>query len=307
MDFNEFKSAHPEYARTCEILERESPALSRSAETVFRMQGRRLARTADDIIAYLESAQSAERFMGMYIRRVASLMKMQEQFDRDPRLETLGDPNLLIPREEYNLALLLSIVFSNHRFEIMEQLKLFLESLARPRGRIAAVGAGAGWELKLIAERLPGWESEGYDLDPGALQEANRLLSYFGCSEKIRLAEEFPLERISDEFRGAYDGIVLCEILEHLPDPRAALESCRAYLRSNGRLFVTMAVNLAQEDHIYLYADLKSCREQISGAGLSVLHEWVAPVALRPLSKDRNRETDFRNGNYIAVLTAEES
>jgi hypothetical protein len=61
-----------------------------------------------------------------------------------------------------------------------------------------------------------------------------------------------------------------------------------------------MAVNIAQEDHIYLYPDLESCRRQVRGAGLDIVHEWISPhTAVVPPADLAGREYNFRRGNYI--------
>jgi len=67
MNFSDFRQNCPPYARAAAILERDCPILFRSAETVFRMQGR---------------------------------------FEQDPRLENLNESDRPVLSEDYNLTLL---------------------------------------------------------------------------------------------------------------------------------------------------------------------------------------------------------
>jgi 2-polyprenyl-3-methyl-5-hydroxy-6-metoxy-1,4-benzoquinol methylase len=99
---------------------------------------------------------------------------------------------------------------------------------------------------------------------------------------------------------GRYDAIIMCELCEHLRDPLRALTRVREYLKDDGRAFVTMAINLAQEDHVFVYPTVEACRSQLRRSGLHTVAEWLAPQVF--LSIPPNREQNFRKGNYIAVV-----
>lgn len=302
-DFAEFRSAHPGYNRTFEALERLSPMMARSAKAVFLNQGAEaLVQTALPIIDYCEKHFPAD-YLERYIRRTETLAEMQMQFAKDPSVRSLngyGTPAAVVSTETYNIALLLSIVFSNHRFEIMKQLCSFLKLLSeKSSGRIAAVGIGTGYELALAGHALPDWVTHGFD--PNADEkEIRRMLAFMQVSPG-RIANTSIQRDFSSEIHPRselYDAIVLCEILEHLSDPVAMLDRARRSLRPGGRVFLTMAVNLAQEDHIYLYESPAACREQIRQAGFVIQYEDFAPVTLRRITEaDR---TAGAYGNFIA-------
>ena len=112
------------------------------------------------------------------------------------------------------------------------------------------------------------WEIESYDIDESVQTEARGFLEYFGVKRAVKWGREFPLDNPPDSFRGRYDAIVMCELLEHLYNPRQALASARECLNPEGRIFATMAINIAQEDHVYLYPNVPSCRDQVREAGL---------------------------------------
>jgi 2-polyprenyl-3-methyl-5-hydroxy-6-metoxy-1,4-benzoquinol methylase len=147
---------------------------------------------------------------------------------------------------------------------------------------------------------LTGWQIEAYDTDSQMADKARQLLDFFGISEDIFLGGYFPLDQCPDESRGRYDAIVLSEVLEHLADPAEALGTLRDCLRDDGLMFATMAINIAQEDHVFLYPTVNSCREQIQNCGLVVARELISPQTVFTLPEDR--ENGFKRGNYIAVL-----
>jgi len=266
---------------------------------VYELRPEALGPVADEILAFVQYAFPFD-YIGAYISRVNRMAELQGRFEANPSPATLGDSSV-VSSDAYSLALLLSIVFTNHRFEIMQVLARFLRELhADSAGRIASIGCGTGYELKLAAEMLPSWRIEGYDTDAEMRARAEQLLGFFLVSTKVDFRAAFPLEAATPEVAGQYDAIILCEVLEHLADPAQALRTLRECLKDSGKMFATMAINIAQEDHVFLYPDIESCRRQMRDSGLEVEYEWIAPQTIR--FPPANRETGFKKGNYIAIV-----
>ena len=301
--FDVFLKAHPLYGAAYERLLAASRLLGTSAQLVYELHPETLGPVADEILSFVESAYPGD-YAEAYLARVNRMAKLQERFDANPTSATLSDGSA-VPAEAYSLALLLSIVFTNHRFEILEALKTFLQQLpADAAGTIASIGCGTGYELKLAAERLPAWSIEGYDTDAEMRAGAKRLLQFFRVAKPVDFRVEFNLNEPPQPSGQHYDAIILCEVLEHLPDPARALATLRECLTDGGTMFVTMAINIAQEDHIFLYPDIESCRRQISESGLKVKCEWIAPQTIRFPPQDR--KIGFKKGNYIAIVSRDE-
>lgn len=297
--FEAFLEAHPLYRAAFESLSANSRILETSSQLVYELHGDALGPVANDILSFVTHAYAAD-YIDRYIARLNRLAELQRRFDRNPSVSTLGDSGA-VKSEAYSLALLLSIVLTNHRFEIMDALSSFLESMNGGSAGVAAfIGAGTGYELKLAAQLLPDWTIEAYDTDAEIRTVANDLLTFFAVSKAVDFQIEFPLENPTPEVLKRYDAVVLCEVLEHLPDPLRALQTLRACLTDTGRMFVTMAINIAQEDHVFLYPDIESCRRQIREAELQIVQEWISPqtIFMPPV----NREQGFKKGNYMAVV-----
>jgi SAM-dependent methyltransferase len=304
-DFESFLEAHPLYRSAFSELAASSRLLEISAELVYETHGEALARVVDDILAFVEHT-CAPGYVERYVSRVNDLSDLQLKFDSNPSVSTLGDSSAIVDADTYGLSLLLSIIFANHRFEIIQQLLSFLKLLKmrNHRGTIVSIGSGTGYELKLAAELLTGWTIQSYDTDPTMRAKAKQLLEFFQISQEIFIREYFPLDQCDDNVRSYYDAAILCEVLEHLPAPAQSLRTMRDCLKDTALMFVTMAINIAQEDHVSLYSSIDSCRKQICDSGFKVLSEWIAPQAIFALPE--NREEDFKKGNYVAVIEKDE-
>jgi SAM-dependent methyltransferase len=95
--------------------------------------------------------------------------------------------------------------------------------------RIVDVGCGDGFHLDLLESHgPPGWVSEGIDIDDRAIGAARRrgITVHRGRVEELDLPES------------SYDGALLIQTIEHLPDPAAVLRAVRRILRPGGRVLV---------------------------------------------------------------------
>jgi SAM-dependent methyltransferase len=103
-----------------------------------------------------------------------------------------------------------------------------LEGLAP--GRALVPGCGAGYEVRLLAER--GWEVLGIDFSPAALEAARRALGRFASC--VRQADFFAFEGDRAPFDLLYERAFLCAL------PRAAwprwAARCAQLVRPGGRL-----------------------------------------------------------------------
>lgn len=276
-----------------------------STDAVQRMKGPAVAETASEILAFI-SSREIEDPLRVYLDRNRRLGELQQEFEARGRYRASRyDEVEPIDHETYKLSLLLSFILTVHRFELLEALKAFL---VRPgpaaARRILSIGFGTGYELKLAAELCPGWEQAAYESSPESVAYASDLLGYFGVDTSGLRNEWFPLETSDglEVHRDRYGKIVICEVLEHLEQPARALGNLRQALHPDGEAFLTMAINLAQEDHIFLYPNVESARAQAIDAGFEIVRDWILPVTARPFAES-DRERIFRRGNYACVVT----
>ena len=98
----------------------------------------------------------------------------------------------------------------------------------RAPGRLLEIGCGHG--LLLDEARRRGWEVTGLELSEESAEHARDVLG-------LDVREE-PFEALGAEEAGSWDAVLLIDVLEHLDDPRQALERCQELLAPGGVLCV---------------------------------------------------------------------
>ena len=97
---------------------------------------------------------------------------------------------------------------------------------SRPGGRLLDVGAGSG-SFVALARRL-GWDAEGLDPDPSAVETAQGR----GVPVRHGTLADVPVDD------GPFDAVTLSHVIEHLHDPQRELQRIRRLLVPDGRLWI---------------------------------------------------------------------
>jgi SAM-dependent methyltransferase len=286
------------------FLKENDPPSYLGVRALVALKGQRVDAHREDILRFLVHRYGKVP-LAAYLQRLGHLRELQARFQKTGAYEASSYADVpAIDGESYRIALLLSFILTNHRFEILEALEEFLRSTSGSEPQeLLSIGFGTGYELKVASSILPEWRYSAYDTSPESLEYASDLLALFGCPTVGLRTEAFPLEtpELPAEHRERYGKIVLCELLEHLEDPEAALRSMRAALHPQGMVFATMAINIAQEDHVFLYRCREDAREQVVRAGFTILREFVTPATVIPFA-EKNRDRIFTKGNYVCFL-----
>jgi 2-polyprenyl-6-hydroxyphenyl methylase/3-demethylubiquinone-9 3-methyltransferase len=108
------------------------------------------------------------------------------------------------------------------------------ERLPLADARVLDVGCGAG----LLSEAMAaaGADVTGLDLAPELVRIARLHALESGVTVDYRVE---PVEALAASLPGAFDAVTCMEMIEHVPDPAAILQSCAQALRPGGRLFVS--------------------------------------------------------------------
>jgi SAM-dependent methyltransferase len=156
--------------------------------------------------------------------------------------------------------------------------------------RVLDVGCAEGYLARILRER--GCVVTGVEASPAAAELARRW-----CDEVV--VGDVEDARVRARLEGAFDRVLLGDVLEHLRDPGAVLRWARGLAGADGRVVASLP-NIAhwsarrqllrgrfpQEDHgLFDRTHLRfytraSARELVEGAGLRVIGEGFAPAPL---------------------------
>lgn len=114
--------------------------------------------------------------------------------------------------------------------------QMFLEET--PPGKLLDVGCGDGTFLHLM--RSKGWDVDGIDFDPKAVETAKR---------KFGLALRHGDLRAASLPADTFDAVTMSHVIEHLPQPVEMLAEIKRILKPGGRLIMTTP-NTAGIGHI---------------------------------------------------------
>jgi 2-polyprenyl-3-methyl-5-hydroxy-6-metoxy-1,4-benzoquinol methylase len=171
-----------------------------------------------------------------------------------------------------------------------------------PPGRLLDVGCGNGAQLADL--RTLGWEVEGQELDPKAVERARArygLRVHLGTLQSLALPDE------------AYDAITMNHVIEHVHDPVALLSECRRILKPGGvlvattpnmeslghHLFASSWRGLDPPRHLHLFSQ-QSLRRVAQQAGFGSCRSWTTAAravgsALGSLDIQRTGHHDIRS------------
>ncbi len=96
-------------------------------------------------------------------------------------------------------------------------------------GNMLDVGCGNGWQLDILKRLYEGYATWGIEIDKIACEQA-RLGGHHVANVTFEAQPPMALP--------AFDLIAMTHVLEHLPDPKAAVERAASYLRPGGILVI---------------------------------------------------------------------
>lgn len=144
--------------------------------------------------------------------------------------------------------------------------------------RILEIGAGDGRFVARLREA--GYDARGADPSPSARARA--------AARGIELAAE------AQAAEGSQDAVVLWHVLEHLPEPLAALEQARRWLRPKGLLLVAVpnlgSLQAAIGGDRWFHQDVPRHRTHFTARGLGLLlaRAGFAPTRVSHLVVEQN-------------------
>lgn len=184
----------------------------------------------------------------------------------------------------------LPLVRAAQRASVGQPIRILRRAGMRRGSRVLDAGAGAGRLVEALA--LAGFAAEG--IEPSARSAA---LAH-AAGRPVRQ------ERIEDHHDEGLDAVLLWHVVEHLDDPRAALERVRGWLRPGGLVLVGVPNIDSDQARIagpgWLHLDVPRHRSHFTPAGLEAL---LRGAGLEPLRTHHAVWEHNAAGMWMALLT----
>jgi SAM-dependent methyltransferase len=104
--------------------------------------------------------------------------------------------------------------------------------------RLVEVGCGVGAQSAILLKSFPELRVTGVDVNPSQIEAARR--AFAGDAELGPRSQFVQMDAHALLFEeGAFDGAFLCWVLEHLPDPRRALDEVKRVLAPGAPIVCT--------------------------------------------------------------------
>lgn len=170
------------------------------------------------------------------------------------------------------------VLWKNHSSAFLFFRQDFLPRL--PEGfRYLEVGPGHGLFLSMAAEDPRCARAVAWDVSEESLRQTRAAIAAMGVAARVELdRQDIHAPTRAPETDGTFDGVALCEVLEHLEKPREALAALGAFLAPEGLLYVNVPLNSPAPDHIFLLRDEGEVRALFEAAGLEIVDLKLVPM-----------------------------
>ena len=176
-----------------------------------------------------------------------------------------------------NGLLMTEIFWANHAAAFHSFRCDFLPSLAGA-SHLLEVGPRHGLFLAFAARSRNVAELTGWDISQASLDHTRAALSALAVGRHVDLVRQDLFDASSAPAGGAFDAIVMSEILEHLEDPGAALRAVEPWLKPGGTVWINVPANSPAPDHIYLFENLEHAETLVREAGYDVTDAQAFPM-----------------------------
>ncbi len=185
-------------------------------------------------------------------------------------------------RRYMNGLLMTQLFWSNHTATFDYFLSQFLDNAA-PGSRLLEIGPGHGLLLAYAAEHAKCSHVEGWDISPASLANTGEALKRLGASANLVQSNFFDVANA----KGRFGLLIFAEVLEHMEDPRAAIDCLLQLLKPGGRLFLHVPINSPAPDHLFLLETPEAAVDFIRESGFEIESQHFLPATNSTLAEAR--------------------
>lgn len=189
---------------------------------------------------------------------------------------------------KYMVGLGLSIYLWNQHRDTIALFQRFIENYQGDN--YLEIGPGHGEFFLKAVEMGKMKHYTAVDISETSIGLTRRYIehSYKGNSKDVKyLCNDF----VNTDFEKKFDVITMCEVLEHVEDPKALLLKMKSCFTGRGFCFLSVPINAPTKDHIYLFRDPQEVLALVWEVGLTVIEYRCFCANNRTLEKAlKNRE-----------------
>jgi 2-polyprenyl-3-methyl-5-hydroxy-6-metoxy-1,4-benzoquinol methylase len=195
--------------------------------------------------------------------------------------------------QTYLRGLLLSqVLWANQAAAFNFYVERFLERL-RPGAHYLEIGPGHGLLLYFAARSPLIGSITGWDVSESSLDMTRHTMETIGVQYPFKLELKNILE--PPPVQEVYDAVVLSEVLEHLDQPEAALNTVFQALKPGGLAFFNVPVNSPAPDHIYYWGSPDEVEELVRSVGFTIVDSDAAPTTGYSLERALRRKVTINS------------
>jgi 2-polyprenyl-3-methyl-5-hydroxy-6-metoxy-1,4-benzoquinol methylase len=147
------------------------------------------------------------------------------------------------------------------------------------------IGPGHGLYLVLAANSPKCASANGWDVSESSVALTQHATNVLDPRQPITLS----LVNMFDAREAHFDSIVFSEVLEHLEEPKVALDAIYGHLNPGGRAFINAPCNSPAPDHLSLFRAPEEIVELVKSSGFEIEDTLFAPTTGATLERARKR------------------
>jgi ubiquinone/menaquinone biosynthesis C-methylase UbiE len=144
----------------------------------------------------------------------------------------------------------------------------------------------------------------GLDISDASLSTTRSLLAFHDVPESRYALTLGDLRETLPVPTGSQNAATCFEVLEHLDDPRHALEEIHRILAPGAPLCVSAAVRMESVDHLYVFTHPKEVRALLSEVGFTVVADDAIPLTASPSDSGAFVDDPRVSLGYIALAVS---
>lgn len=278
-----------------QFMAKQTPQYFQSAETyldaLFSVAREQFGYSPDDLVeCYIKFCHMIVK-ENMYFKRHGSYRAK----DQSDNLSLYRDNAFMF---SYMCGLGVSQFLWENHYNMWRFFQRMCEQSAATTQSYLEVGPGHGFYFCEAANTLKNANLTCIDLSRSSLDITQKM--YGILAKNVGRLDPIHGSFLDLPNNSAFDMVVICEVLEHVNDPRSFLRQAHNILKPGGRVIISTCANSAAIDHIYLYESISHIHSHIKSENFDIVDELALPIENSSTGKEFYEQKI--PSNYIAML-----